>query len=129
MQLQDAACLSASDEVPGYAKPADATEREGAWAVSELTLDRPASRAHIELEVAVLAALEADLWPETILEIVRTALEDTSDSAPNLHRCFIERPSRRWQAQCSCGWKGDRKWHPGLAESQATRHQERRKGT
>ena len=39
---------------------------------------RPASRAHIALEAAVLAALEAEIWPETILEIVGEALEESS---------------------------------------------------
>lgn len=37
---------------------------------------RPASKAQIQLEASVLAALEADILPETILEIVGEALEE-----------------------------------------------------
>lgn len=46
-----------------------------------------------------------------------------------LHRCFIDnRPGPWWQvfgswrAECSCGFKGRKRWHPVLAEREADQH-------
>jgi hypothetical protein len=40
-----------------------------------------------------------------------------------VHRCLIERRSRfGWRAECSCGFKGKKHWHPLLAEREADHH-------